>query len=424
MPAKRVFLAATGQNRGKTTTSIGLLAAIRERGLRLGFLKPVGQRYLVVDGTRADEDAVLMSEAFGLPDALDDMSPVTLPRHFTTDYVMGRVDDDLGAQVAAAYERIAADKDVVVVEGTGHAGVGAVVGLSNARVAAMLDAPVIIVSEGGIGRPIDEIVLNGALFAAHGVRVIGAVVNKVDVESHPDLPEVIERGLGQHGVELLACIPYSQFLANPSLELVATHLDGEQLTGEATPGQTIGWVAIGAMQATHAVELLRDRTLLITPGDREDLVLAAIEANRRGRRSAGHRHRAHRWLPPARPGARCPSRRRDLRLPGADRYLPHRPGRRRDPREDAFVGHREDLDDHRAGGWGARRRRAPGAAVGRLRAREHEGRPDVGTRRPPMHRWRSWPKGPRLGGSRIIRTGWRPALVLSMATSRRCAAPR
>ena len=280
MPAKRVFLAATGQNRGKTTTSLGLLAAIRERGLRLGFLKPVGQRYLVIDGTRADEDAVLVSEAFGLPDALDDMSPVTLPRHFTTDFVMGRVDGDLGAEVSAAYGRIAADKDVVVIEGTGHAGVGAVVGLSNARVAAMLDAPVIIVSEGGIGRPIDEIVLNCSLFAEHGVRVIGAVVNKVDVESHPHLPEVLERGLAQHGVELLACIPYSQFLANPSLELIATHLDGELLAGEATPGLTIGWVAIGAMQAVHAVELLRDRTLLITPGDREDLIVAAMEANR------------------------------------------------------------------------------------------------------------------------------------------------
>jgi BioD-like phosphotransacetylase family protein len=278
--AKRVFLAATGQNRGKTTTSVGMLAAIRERGLRLGFLKPVGQRYLVVDGTRADEDAVLMSEAFGLPDALDDMSPVTLPRHFTTEYVMGRVDDDLGAQVATAFERVAAEKDVVVIEGTGHAGVGAVVGLSNARVASLLDAPVIIVSEGGIGRPIDEIVLNRALFAAHDVRVIGAVVNKVDVESHPHLPEVLQRGLAQHGVELLACIPYSQFLANPSLELIATHLDGQLLAGEATPGLTIGWVAIGAMQAVHAVELLRDRTLLITPGDREDLLLAAIEANR------------------------------------------------------------------------------------------------------------------------------------------------
>jgi BioD-like phosphotransacetylase family protein len=280
MTAKRVFLAATGQNRGKTTTSLGLLAAIRDRGLRLGFVKPVGQRYLVVEGTRADEDAVLMSEVFDLPDALNDMSPVTLPRHFTTDFIMGRIDEDLGATVIAACDRVATDRDVVVIEGTGHAGVGAVIGLSNARAAAMLKSPVIIVSEGGVGRPIDEIVLNQALFAAQGVEVLGAVVNKVDVESHPQLPEILERGLAQHGIALLGCIPYSEFLANPSLELIGTHLEGELLAGEATPGATIGWVAIGAMQARHAVELLRARTLLITPGDRDDLVRAAVEANR------------------------------------------------------------------------------------------------------------------------------------------------
>jgi BioD-like phosphotransacetylase family protein len=280
MTAKRVFLAATGQNRGKTTTSLGLLAAIRDRGLRVGFLKPVGQRYLVVEGTRADEDAVLMSEVFDLPDALNDMSPVTLPRHFTTDFIMGRIDEDLGATVIAACDRVATDRDVVVIEGTGHAGVGAVIGLSNARAAALLNSPVIIVSEGGVGRPIDEIVLNQALFAAQGVEVLGAVVNKVDVVSHPQLPAVLERGLSQHDIPLLGCIGYSEFLANPSLELIATHLDGELLAGEATPGATIGWVAIGAMQARHAVELLRARTLLITPGDRDDLVRAAVDANR------------------------------------------------------------------------------------------------------------------------------------------------
>lgn len=277
---KRVFLAATGQNRGKTTTSLGLLAAIRGRGLRVGFMKPVGQRYLVVDGTRADEDAVLMSEVFDLPDALDDMSPVTLPRGFTTDYILGRIGEDLDAEIREADARIGRDKDVVVFEGTGHAGVGAVVGVSNAKVAGMLDAPVIIVSEGGIGRPIDEIVLNRALFAAHGARVLGAVVNKVDVVSHPHLPEVLARGLAQHDVELLGCIPYSELLANPSLELIATHLDGELLAGEAAPNQVIGWTAIGAMHATHAVEFLRDRTLVITPGDREDLLRMAVEVNR------------------------------------------------------------------------------------------------------------------------------------------------
>jgi uncharacterized protein len=279
--ARRIFLAATGQNRGKTTTSLGLAAAIAQRGHRLGFLKPIGQRYLVVDGTRADEDAVLMKAVFDLPDALNDMSPVTLPRHFTTDYVLGRIDDDLEAAVVAADRTIAADKDMVLIEGTGHAGVGAVIGLSNARVAALLDAPVIIVSEGGVGRPIDEIVLNQALFERHRVRILGAVVNKVDVAAAPHLPDVLARGLAQHGVDLLGCIPYSQFLANPSLELIATHLEGELLAGEAI-GQTIGHVAIGAMQAEHAVPLLRDRTLLITPGDREDLLMAALVANRSG----------------------------------------------------------------------------------------------------------------------------------------------
>ncbi|MFN2417725.1 MAG: phosphotransacetylase family protein [Candidatus Limnocylindria bacterium] len=281
MSSRQVFLAATGQNRGKTTTSLGLIAAIRERGLRLGFMKPVGQRYLVVDGTRADEDAVLMQDVFSLPDALNDMSPVTLPRGFTSDFIMGRIGDDLEELVRAAHGRVATDKDLVVIEGTGHAGVGAVIGLSNARAAALLRAPVIIVSEGGVGRPIDEIVLNRALFVAHGVEVIGAVVNKVDVDSHPHLPDLLTRGLAMHGIDLLGCIPYSEFLANPSLELIVTHLDGELLSGRAEPGRTIGHVAIGAMQAGHAIGHLADRTLLITPGDREDLLRAALDANGR-----------------------------------------------------------------------------------------------------------------------------------------------
>jgi BioD-like phosphotransacetylase family protein len=276
---QRVFVAATGQNRGKTTASLGLTAAIIARGARIGFIKPVGQRYVVVEGTRADEDAVLMKAVFDLPDALDDMSPVTLPRHFTTDYIMGKVENHLERAVTEAATRVSADKDLLVIEGTGHAGVGAVVGLSNARVAALLEAPVVIVSEGGVGRPIDEIVLNHALFEREGVRVVGAVVNKVDVDSHPQLPEVLRRGLGQHGIELLGCIPYSDLLANPSLELIATHLDGELLAGAATPGRTIGHVAIGAMRAEHAVGLIRDRTLLITPGDRDDMLTMALELN-------------------------------------------------------------------------------------------------------------------------------------------------
>src|SRR4029079_11629769 len=80
---RQLYLAATGMNRGKTTVALGLLAALLDRGLNTGFIKPVGQRYAIVDGQPADEDAILMRSALGLADPLNAMSPVHIPRGFT-----------------------------------------------------------------------------------------------------------------------------------------------------------------------------------------------------------------------------------------------------------------------------------------------------------------------------------------------------
>ena len=167
---RQVYLAATGQNRGKTTVSLGLVDGFRRRGLHTGFIKPVGQRTVIDHGQPADEDAVLMKSIFDLPESYSVMSPVHIPRGFTKAYIAGKVVEDLGARIQAAHREFA-DHDLLLIEGTGHAGVGAVIGLSNAVVAAMLGAPAVIVSEGGVGRPIDEIVLNASHFQAYGVRV-------------------------------------------------------------------------------------------------------------------------------------------------------------------------------------------------------------------------------------------------------------
>ena len=61
------FLAATGQNRGKTTACVGLLDGFRRRGYRTGFSKPVGQRTMIIDGEPGDEDAVLMRRSSTCP---------------------------------------------------------------------------------------------------------------------------------------------------------------------------------------------------------------------------------------------------------------------------------------------------------------------------------------------------------------------
>ena len=276
---KQLYLAATGQNRGKTTASLGLFDGFLRAGLRTAFMKPVGQRTVIDHGQPADEDAVLMHEVFPLAADYAHMSPVHIPRGFTKQYIAGEVVEDLGARIVAARDTFRANHDILLIEGTGHAGVGAVIGLSNAVVAAMLGTPAIIVSEGGVGRPIDEIVLNASHFAAHGVPVAGAIVNKVDLEAQPGIERVLERGLALNGIRLLGVLPVRPILSNPTLGMVLEGLGGETIHPGPDLDRVIDDVAIGAMEPSHMLQRVGPGTLVIVPGDREDVILTLTTAH-------------------------------------------------------------------------------------------------------------------------------------------------
>jgi len=279
---RQVYLAATGQNRGKTTTSIGLLDGFLRRGLDTRFMKPVGQRTIIEDGVPADEDAVLVRNVFSLTDPLLVMSPVHIPRGFTKAYINGEIVEDLGARIRAAHAAVTLGGEILLIEGTGHAGVGAVIGLSNATVAAMLGAPAIIVAEGGVGRPIDEIVLNASHFASQGVRVAGAIVNKVDLEAQPGIARTLERGLALHDIPLLGVLPYRPILSNPTLAMILEGVHGETVHPGPDLDRVIGGVAIGAMEPAHMLERINPDTLVIVPGDREDVILTLTTAHLTG----------------------------------------------------------------------------------------------------------------------------------------------
>ena len=182
----RIFVAATRQNDGKTTTSLGLLSALERRYGRVGYIKPVGQRFVEIDEQKIDEDSILMDKVFRLDCPLVDMSPIAVEPDFTRRYLQNANLDWLVKRIQKAFDRVAWEKQFVLIEGTGHAGVGSVFDLSNAAVARLLGSKVVIVSRGGIGLPIDEVAMNRALFAEEGVEVIGVILNKV-------LPEKIGR---------------------------------------------------------------------------------------------------------------------------------------------------------------------------------------------------------------------------------------
>ncbi len=278
---RHLYLAATGQNRGKTTTSLGLLDLFLGKGLRTAFMKPVGQRTVVDEsGVPADEDAVLMKAVYDLREPMTAMSPVHIPRGFTKAYIAGEVVEDLGARIVDAHATFAGDKDVLLVEGTGHAGVGAVIGLSNAVVARLLRAPAVIVSEGGVGRPIDELVLNASHFAAHGVAVAGAIVNKVNVDAQPGIAAILERGLARHGIPLLGVIPYRPILSNPSLAMILEGTRADLINAGPDLDLIIGGISVAAMEPHHVLQHVVGRRIVIVAGDREDVIVALSRAHR------------------------------------------------------------------------------------------------------------------------------------------------
>jgi BioD-like phosphotransacetylase family protein len=271
----RVFIAATRQNDGKTTTSLGLIAALQQTFPRVGYIKPVGQRFVEIEDEKIDEDTVLMDAVYRLNTPLVDMSPIAVEPDFTRRYLQAANNDALVKKIQKAFDRVAWEKDFVLCEGSGHAGVGSVFDLSNARVAKLLGAKVIIVSQGGIGKPIDEIALNQALFEKEGVEIIGVILNKVLGVKVDYVSDFARRGLKRKGLELLGVLPYEQILRNPSMELIQEELGAQILNPTANLSMLVDDVVVGAMSAQNAIGYFKAGALLITPGDREDIVLAA-----------------------------------------------------------------------------------------------------------------------------------------------------
>jgi hypothetical protein len=276
----RIFIAATHQDDGKTTTSLGLFAALKRRLGRIGYIKPVGQRFIDVEGKLIDEDSVLIDNTYEVQTPLEAMSPIAVEPDFTRQYIEGGKIKILTDRIQNSFDRAAWEKEFTIIEGTGHAGVGSVFDLSNARVAQLLSSKVLIVTKGGIGRPIDEIALNKALFDQQGVEVVGVILNKVLPEKFEYIENFARRGLGRLGIDLLGVLPVDPILAKPTLQQVCERVQGRFVSGHRNCGKRhVTKVIIGAMTPANLLPQFKAGTLVITPGDREDIILAAISSH-------------------------------------------------------------------------------------------------------------------------------------------------
>ena len=272
----KLYIGATRQNEGKTIVCLGLLNAFLKRLDKAGYMKPIGQQFSIVDGEEVDKDAILMKSVYKLKENLKDMSPIAVPKGFTEAYILKENKEELRKKVIESYNRVSKDKEAVVIEGTGHAGVGSVFDMSNVEVAKLLDAKVILVSCGGIGRPIDEIMLNKPTFDTGGIKILGVIINKVYPEKYDKINNLVRKGLEKKNIEVLGVIPYNDVLSNPTISELLEDIEGRLLSGEEDLDNTVNRIVVGAMPPHEALNYFGPGTLLITPGNREDVILAAM----------------------------------------------------------------------------------------------------------------------------------------------------
>lgn len=276
---RNIFLSSIYQNAGKTMVSLGLYKVFREENIKTAFMKPIGQQFVHVGKLNIDKDSYLMGEVFHCGKNLEQMSPVTIGRGYTEKYILHPHKDRLRQSIWRAFESLRRGKEAILVEGTGHAGVGSVIDFSNADVASLLGSKVIIISEGGIGKSIDEIMLNKALFDLKQVEILGVIVNKVLPEKYDKIKTVLGRGLENKGIRLLGVIPVDPLLSEPTVEQLQNWLKLELLCGGKNIRRRIKHTIVAAMEPHNMINYLRNGTLVLTSGDRVDNILLTVSSH-------------------------------------------------------------------------------------------------------------------------------------------------
>ena len=273
---KKIFIAATGQHTGKTTISISLMHLARKKYSRVGFIKPIGPKCVSYHGITMDMDAALMASVYGLNHDIRYMSPVVLPRGTTQKYLDHEFPVDYQKELlVTAIRELEKRHDLLIIEGSGHGGVGSILGLNNAQVARLADSPVLMITNGGIGNVVDSVELNLALYEKHQADVRMVLVNKLA----PEKREVTLRYLGKayHGssLKVSGAFDYSEILANPTLQNISRLLKHPLHGKPDARHRIVHHIHLGAASSQTVIDHLMKSTLLITTSSRDELLVTA-----------------------------------------------------------------------------------------------------------------------------------------------------
>lgn len=260
---------------GKSSLVVGLALEMRDRGFKVGYMKPVGVYPIKVGADRVDEDAYFLSETLGLEDNLKDISPYFLTWDNMTRY-MRKKPGNPQAKVKAAYERLVEGKDIMLIEGAQNFVHGRLLGLSSFEVAELLDAGVLLLDTFNEELTVDRLLSARDFF---GKGFLGVVLNWVPERRLEFTRGLLARFMTSQGVRLFGSIPTDHVLRSITVDELARGLNGQIICARDRGDELIESMMVGAMGQEQALRLFRKQAnkVVITGGDRADIQLAALE---------------------------------------------------------------------------------------------------------------------------------------------------
>jgi BioD-like phosphotransacetylase family protein len=272
-----VYVASTEGFAGKTSVAISLAKHLRRDGFAVGYIKPLTIRVepsmsstgesaaLGADSEAVARDVEFISQELDLSSAPEDLTPLILTPALIESEIQAGQPTDFRSRLLAAYERIAQDRDVVLVEGVGHPLEGSLFDLSSPQVAELFDARVLVVV-----RYADNLSLDVAagLRTIYGGRLMGLVVNDVPRTQLRSVSEV-RSALERRNLPVFAVLPEDRLLSSISVRELVDQMHGEVLCCPDQADGLIEYLMVGAMTAGSALSYfrLRPNKAVITGGD-------------------------------------------------------------------------------------------------------------------------------------------------------------
>ncbi|MBW3467226.1 phosphate acetyltransferase [Arthrospiribacter ruber] len=273
---KSIFIATAEPFSGKSIVALGLVDMLLARTQKIGYFKPIINQEPSV---KPDSHIETLIGHFNLPLQIEKTFSYT--REQANILAQSGMQNEIIDTIISKFKSLEADNDFTIIEGSDFLGEGTAFEFdANLAIAKNLNTPVIIVTSGD-GKSISQIcsAVNVTInnFLQRKVKVIAVVINKVD---QADLEQVKSALIQQVKPEIqIAVIPKITALKSPSLREVKEHLGAEIMFGEEQMNNRADHFIFGAMQIGNFLNHIKPNVLIVTPGDRSDILLATLQAS-------------------------------------------------------------------------------------------------------------------------------------------------